>query len=136
MMVGMSLGEYPVRASIGVTDMARAAAFYEGVLGLAVVRVSPSADIAEGARVYAGGQGSLLNVFETPSAGSTRSTVATWYVDDLDEIVAELTAAGAEFVHYEGFGQDARGIGPRAGGGRIAWVEDPDGNTHAIESDS
>ncbi|KJQ53460.1 VOC family protein [Microbacterium sp. SA39] len=132
----MSLGEHPVRASIVVTDMARAAAFYEGVLGLAVVQVSPSADIAEGARVYAGGRGTLLNVFETPAAGSTRSTVATWYVDDLDGIVAELTDAGAEFVRYEGFGQDARGIGPRAGGGRIAWVEDPDGNTHAIEADS
>ncbi len=132
----MSLSEHPVRASIGVTDIARAAAFYEGVLGLAVERTIPSADIEAGARVYAGGQGTMLNVFETPTAGSTRSTVATWYVDDLDAVVAELTAAGAEFVHYEGFGQDARGIGPRAGGGRIAWVEDPDGNTLAIEADS
>ncbi|MDF2506670.1 MAG: hypothetical protein K0Q52_529 [Microbacterium sp.] len=36
---------------------------------------------------------------------------------------------------FYGFGQDDRGIGPRAGGGRIAWVEDPDGNTLAIETD-
>lgn len=135
-MVDMGLAEHPVGASIGVTDIERAAAFYEGVLGLAVGRAGPSADIEDGARFYACGQGTMLNVFETPTAGSTHSTVATWYVNDIDAIVAELTAAGADFVRYESFGQDARGIGPRAGGGRIAWVEDPDGNTLAIETDS
>lgn len=135
-MSDMGLADYPVRASIGVTDIGRAAAFYEGVLGLAAERSGPSAGIAEGARFYACGDGTMLNVFETPTAGSTRSTVATWYVDDLDAVVAELTAAGAEFVRYDGFGQNAAGIGPRAGGGRIVWVEDPDGNTLAIESDS
>ena len=132
----MALGDHPVRASIGVTDIKRAAAFYEGVLGLVAEGVGPSADIEGGARFYAGGQGAMLNMFETPTAGSTHSTVATWYVDDIDAVVAELTAAGAEFARYEGFGQDARGIGPRGGGGRIAWVEDPDGNTLAIEADS
>jgi predicted enzyme related to lactoylglutathione lyase len=39
---GISLPEHPVRASIGVTDLARAAAFYEGVLCLAVERTIPS----------------------------------------------------------------------------------------------
>lgn len=43
--------------------------------------------------------------------------------------------AGAELVRYQGFDQDERGIGPRAGGGRIAWVEDPDGNTLALETE-
>ncbi|WP_322410645.1 hypothetical protein [Microbacterium invictum] len=78
----------------------------------------------------------MLNVFETPNAGSTRATVATWYVDDIDAIVDELTAAGAELVRYDGAGQDDRGIGPRAGGGRIAWVGDPDGNILALETDT
>ena len=131
----MTLGDYPLRASIGVTDIQRSAAFYEGILRLVPASIGPSADIEGGARFYACGQGTMLNVFETPTAGSTRSTVATWYVDDLDAVVAELTAAGAELVRYEGFDQDERGIGPRAGGGRIAWVEDPDGNTLALEAD-
>ncbi|KJL23364.1 Glyoxalase-like domain protein [Microbacterium oxydans] len=131
----MTLGDYPVRASIGVTDIQRSAAFYEGILRLVPASIGPSADIEGGARFYACGRGTVLNVFETPTAGSTRSTVATWYVDELDAVVAELTAAGAEFVHYEGFDQDERGIGLRAGGGRIAWVEDPDGNTLALETD-
>lgn len=132
----MALGDYPVRASIGVTDIRRAVAFYEGVLGLVAESEGPSADIQGGARFYKAGQGTMLNVFETPTAGGARSTVATWYVDDIDAIVDQLSTAGAEFARYDGFGQDERGIGPRAGGGRIAWVADPDGNTLAIEADA
>lgn len=132
----MALGDHPVRASIGVTDIRRAVAFYEGVLGLVAESEGPSADIQGGARFYKAGQGTMLNVFETPTAGGARSTVATWYVDDIDAIVDQLSTAGAEFARYDGFGQDERGIGPRAGGGRIAWVADPDGNTLAIEADA
>lgn len=131
----MTLSDYPVRASIGVTDIQRAVAFYEGVLGLVSEHDGPSADIEGGARFYKAGQGTMLNVFETPTAGGTQSTVATWYVNDIDAIVDDISAAGAVFAHYEGFDQDERGIGPRAGGGRIAWVADPDGNTIAIEAD-
>ncbi|MBO1755048.1 VOC family protein [Allobranchiibius sp. CTAmp26] len=40
-----------------------------------------------------------------------------------------------EFVRYEGLPQDARGITDRAGGGRIAWFQDPDGNAFAVEAD-
>ena len=50
-------------------------------------------------------------------------------------IVDELTAAGVEFVRYDQLEHDARGITPRAGGGRIAWFQDPDGNTFALEAD-
>ncbi len=132
----MTLGGFPVRTSIGVTDIRRAVRFYEEVLGLVPEIVGWSADIEGGGRSYTAGQGTKLNVFETPTAGGTRSTVATWYVDDIDETVAALSIRGAEFLHYEGFGQDDRGIGPRAGGGRIAWIADPDGNTHAIEADA
>ncbi|MCS5717666.1 VOC family protein [Herbiconiux sp. CPCC 205763] len=131
----MALSDYPVRASIGVTDIGRAVLFYEGVLGLASDHAGPSAGIEGGARFYKAGLGTMLNVFETPTAGTTRSTVATWYVDDIDATVDELSSAGAEFARYEGADQDSRGIGPRAGGGRIAWVADPDGNTIAIEAD-
>ena len=41
-----------------------------------------------------------------------------------------------EFTRYDEFGHDAKGITPRAGGGRIAWFQDPDGNTFAIEADA
>ena len=70
-----------------------------------------------------------------PADGVRTATLATWYVDDLDHVVDELATAGVEIVRYEGLEHDARGITPRAGGGRIAWFQDPDGNTFALESD-
>lgn len=64
------------------------------------------------------------------------ATVATWYVDDIDQIIDELATAGVKFVQYVPLDHDARGITERAGGGRIAWSQDPDGNTFAVESES
>ena len=38
-------------------------------------------------------------------------------------------------THTEGLTADDKGISPRAGGGKVAWFTDPDGNTFAIEGD-
>lgn len=62
--------------------------------------------------------------------------MATWYVVDIDEVVDELTAAGVEFARYDELDHDPKGITARASGGRIAWFNDPDGNTFAIEADA
>ena len=132
----MPLSEFPLRASVAVSDIGRAVAFYEGKLGLEPLGSGPSAQIADGGRVYGSGGALALNVYQSLTAGTTSATLATWYVDDLDDVVDELAAAGVELVHYDGFGQDVRGIAPRAGGGRIAWIQDPDGNTFALESDT
>lgn len=131
----MPLSAYDLRTSIAVSDIQRAVAFYEGKLGLQVLQTGPSADIIGGSRVYASGGGPALNVYQSATAGKTDATLATWYVDDIDQIVDELASSGVEFVRYEQFESDARGISPRAGGGRIAWFRDPDGNTFAIEAD-
>ncbi|MEU4558624.1 VOC family protein [Actinoplanes sp. NPDC023936] len=132
----MPLDQYPVRASIAVSDIDVAVAFYEGKLGLPVVETGPSARIAGGSRIYGSGGGPALNVYQSTTAGTTEATLATWYVDDLDRVVGELTEAGVEFARYEQFEHDARGITARAGGGRIAWFRDPDGNTFAVEADA
>jgi catechol 2,3-dioxygenase-like lactoylglutathione lyase family enzyme len=131
----MTLGDFGLRASIAVSDIDLAVAFYEGRLGLRPTSSGPSADIPDGGRVYASGGGPALNVFQSGTAGQTEATLATWYVDDLDQVIGELIAAGVEPVRYDAFEHDARGITPRAGGGRIAWIQDPDGNTFAIEAD-
>ncbi|MET8231408.1 VOC family protein [Micromonospora sp. NPDC005298] len=131
----MPLDEFHLRASVAVSDIRMAAAFYEGKLGLRALRSAPSASIADGSRIYASGGGPALNVYQSVTAGKTDATLATWYVDDLDGIVDELTSAGVEFVRYEQFEHDAKGITARAGGGRIAWLQDPDGNTFALEAD-
>lgn len=131
----MPLSSYHVRTSIAVSDIQQAIAFYEGKLGLPVLRSGPSAAIADGSRIYGSGGGPALNVYQSVTAGKTPATLATWYVDDLDQIVDELVASGVEFTRYDQFEHDAKGITARAGGGRIAWFQDPDGNTFALEAD-
>lgn len=131
----MPLSAYELRTSVAVSDIRRAAAFYEGKLGLPLIRSAPSAHITDGSRIYGSAGGPALNVYQSSTAGTTEATLAVWYVDDLDAIVDELTASGVEFTRYEQFEHDERGITGRAGGGRIAWFRDPDGNTFALESD-
>jgi predicted enzyme related to lactoylglutathione lyase len=131
----MPLSAHHVRTSIAVSDIQRAVAFYEGKLGLRALQSSPSAHIADGSRVYASGGGPALNVYQSTTAGKTPATLATWYVDDLDAIVDEIVSAGVEITRYDQIDHDVKGITARAGGGRIAWFQDPDGNTFALEAD-
>jgi catechol 2,3-dioxygenase-like lactoylglutathione lyase family enzyme len=131
----MPLSNHHLRASIAVSDIQTAVAFYEGRLGLRALQSGPSARIAGGSRVYGSGGGPALNVYQSDTAGTTSATLATWYVDDLDQIVDELVSSGVEIARYPQFEHDPKGITARAGGGRIAWFRDPDGNTFAIEAD-
>ena len=125
----MSLSGYKLNASIAVSDMGRARDFYEGKLGL-----SAAGDQADGSRVYATGGETSLHVYPSPAhAGGSTATLATWYVDDVDRVVDDLGSGGVTFERYEGLTADERGISPRAGGGRVAWFKDPDGNTFAVE---
>jgi catechol 2,3-dioxygenase-like lactoylglutathione lyase family enzyme len=126
----MSLSGYRLNASIAVSDMDQAIEFYEGRLGLSAAQTG-----ADGSRIYASGGDASLHVYPSPAhAGKSTATLATWYVDDVDRVVDELGSRGVKFEHYEGVTTDERGISPRAGGGKVAWFKDPDGNTFAIES--
>jgi catechol 2,3-dioxygenase-like lactoylglutathione lyase family enzyme len=134
----MGLSGYRLNTSVAVTDMTQAEKFYEGKLGLSAVRTG-----ADGSKVYASGGDESLEVYPSPDhAGRSTATLATWYVDDVEQIVDELTSKGVTFEHYEGvlesgfdYGTDERGISPRAGGGKVAWFKDPDGNLFSIEGD-
>jgi catechol 2,3-dioxygenase-like lactoylglutathione lyase family enzyme len=125
----MSLSSYRLNASIAVSDMARARDFYEGRLGLATESAG-----ADGSQIYAAGGGASLHVYPSPAnAGMSTATLATWHVDDVERVVDELSSDGVTFEHYEGLTTDEKGISPRAGGGKVAWFKDPDGNTFAVE---
>ena len=132
----MSLSRYKLNASIAVSDMARASEFYEGKLGLPAASAG-----ADGSKIYESAGGASLHVYPSPpNAGRSTATLATWYVDDVEQMVDELTSNGVTFEHYEGvlesgfdYGTDEKGISPRAGGGKVAWFKDPDGNTFAVE---
>jgi catechol 2,3-dioxygenase-like lactoylglutathione lyase family enzyme len=126
----VSLSGYKVRASIAVSDIARAEEFYEGKLGLAATEVQP-----DESRIYACGGDTSLHVYASPGhAGKATSTLATWYVTDLEEVVDELGSRGVTFERYDDptLKADEKGI-HELGDGRVAWFKDPDGNTFALE---
>src|SRR5437763_1741407 len=106
----MPLSDFHLRASIAVSDIQSAVEFYEGKLGLQVLQSGPSADIADGSRVYGSAGGPALTVYQSIHAGKSPATMATWYVDDIEQIVDDLVAAGVEFARYDGFEHDAAGI--------------------------
>jgi catechol 2,3-dioxygenase-like lactoylglutathione lyase family enzyme len=129
----MSLSRYTVRASIAVADIARAAVFYEGKLGLAA-----GAEQSDESRIYACGGGTSLHVYESRAqAGRANTTLATWYVADLEDVVDGLASNGLTFERYDdpALKADERGI-HELPDGRVAWFRDPDGNTFAIEEGS
>jgi catechol 2,3-dioxygenase-like lactoylglutathione lyase family enzyme len=126
----VGLSSYKVSPSIAVSDMARAAGFYEGKLDL-----SGADDQGDGSRRYACGDGTALHVYvSAANAGRAPATVATWYVADLEQVVDELSVNGVSFERYDDprLHTDERGI-HILGGGKVAWFKDPDGNTFAIE---
>ena len=126
----MSLSAYRVRTSIAVSDLAQAASFYGGKLGL-----TAGEEQSDESRIYACGGGTSLHVYESPAhAGKASATLATWYVADLEDVVDELGSRGVTFEHYDDptLKSDTKGI-HELGNGRVAWFKDPDGNTFAIE---
>jgi catechol 2,3-dioxygenase-like lactoylglutathione lyase family enzyme len=126
----MSLSGKMVRPSIAVSDMARAREFYEGKLGL-----SPGEEQSDESRIYPCGGGTSIHVYVSPGgAGTGHETVATWYVEDLEQMVDELGTSGVTFERYDdpGLKVNEKGI-HELPDGRVAWFKDPDGNTFAIE---
>jgi catechol 2,3-dioxygenase-like lactoylglutathione lyase family enzyme len=115
---------------VAVSNMRHATDFYEGKLGLAAVKIE-----ADESRVYACGGGTSLHVHVSRAlAGRAASTLATWCVTDLEQVVRELTSNGVIFEHYNepGLETNADGIASTSDG-KIAWFKDPDGNTFAVE---
>jgi catechol 2,3-dioxygenase-like lactoylglutathione lyase family enzyme len=125
----MGLNSYKVSAQIAVSDIDRAADFYEGKLGLV-----PSPGVPGGGRAYPCGSGTVLYLYPAPAhAGKSAGTLARFDVEDIEGAVAELSQAGVRFERYdEPVKTDERGIHD-SGYGKVAWFRDPDGNTFALE---
>jgi catechol 2,3-dioxygenase-like lactoylglutathione lyase family enzyme len=126
----MSLSGCKVRTSIAVSDIARAAEFYERKLGLSATGSQP-----DESRIYACGGDTSLHVYASPAhAGRATATLATWYVADLEDVVEQLHSSGVTFEHYDdpSLKANEKGI-HELGDGRVAWFKDPDGNTFALE---
>ena len=117
------LKDHDSSAIVAVADLERARAFYSDLLGLDLAEEGGE----EGVLVYRTGATRLI-VYRSDHAGTNRANAAVWGVgDDLDPVVAVLEAKGAEFEHYPDIGR-LEGNVHHAGGMKLVWLKDPDGN--------
>ncbi|MGB9992734.1 VOC family protein [Massilia sp. SM-13] len=114
-------------ATIAVSDLARAHAFYGGTLGL-----QENGREGEEAVTYLSGSSQII-VYRSQYASSNKATSATWSVgDEIEEIVAALKARGVAFERYELPGLQLKGDIHVADTMKVAWFRDPDGNILSI----
>jgi catechol 2,3-dioxygenase-like lactoylglutathione lyase family enzyme len=120
----MDLGT--AHATIAVTDLERAKAFYGGTLGL-----TAREERSDGVTYESGGTWML--VYPSRFAGTNQATTMTFEVNDLEAVVTDLTGRGVTFEQYDfpGLQTDERGIA-EIQGERGAWFKDPDGNIIAV----
>ena len=123
------LKDHDSSAIVAVGDLDRARAFYGDVLGLELEEQGAE----EGVLVYRTGATRLV-VYQSSFAGTNRANAVVWGVGgDLPEIVAALEARGVAFEHYPDIGR-LEGNVHVAGGAKLVWLKDPDGNILHINS--
>ncbi|MBO3745277.1 VOC family protein [Streptosporangiaceae bacterium NEAU-GS5] len=115
----------PIMTFVPSTNLERARTYYDDVVGLTFVELTPFAC------VFASGD-VMLRVTKVDELRAQPFTVLGWEVADIAAEVARLQERGVEFLVFEGFGQDADGVWTAPGGAKIAWFHDPDGNTLSL----
>jgi predicted enzyme related to lactoylglutathione lyase len=112
-------------SGFSVDDLQRAKEFYGQTLGLDV-----SEEMGMLQLKVAGG----ANILVYPKDNHTPATftILNFPVDDIEQAVDDLTAAGVRFEQYEGdLETDEKGIF-RGQGPNIAWFKDPAGNILSV----
>ena len=119
------LSAAPIRAYIPASNVARARAFYEGVIGL-----KPKEEYAGGVIYECGGADVFL--YHTPNAGTSKASQAFWSVPDVESEVSHLKSRGVTFEEYDMPGFKMEHSIMTGGGARTAWFKDTEGNILAI----
>ena len=114
-------------SGIAVDDLTRAREFYGETLGLKATVLDEehhllNLELADGRAVL---------VYGKPDHQPANFTILNFQVDDIDQAVDGLAAAGVEFERYDGMPQDEKGV-MREGGPYIAWFRDPAGNILSV----
>jgi len=111
-------------SGFAVDDVQQAKEFYGETLGL---RVSEQYGLLT---LHIAGDRDVI-VYPKPDHTPASYTILNFPVDDIDKAVDELVGRGVEFLRYDGFDQDDRGIA-RGEGPYIAWFTDPAGNILSV----
>lgn len=115
--------------SFSVDDVRKAQTFYESKLGLETTLESADDDYAVLWLHLSGGSNVL--VYPKPDHIPASFTLLNFVVEDIDEVVDQLTSRGVGFLRYDQFGADHKGI-VRGPDRDIAWFSDPAGNNHSV----
>ncbi|MFL5047448.1 MAG: VOC family protein [Xanthobacteraceae bacterium] len=124
----MGLKDCKVGTLMAVSDLGEARRFYEDQLGLV-----PGEQEEEAVRYFCAEGTSIFVYLQPQNAGASSATLAGWTVDDLDQVMDELSSRGVHFERFDqpGITTDSRGVFDGSDF-RAAWIKDPDGNTMAI----
>ena len=114
-----------VVATLPVTDLERAKAFYRDTLGLDLLWENPASVR------FRCGEVSELSIFKRP-ATATEHTLAHFEVTDVEAVVRELEAKGVAFIDYDDGPLKTTDHIAQVGPARGAWFRDPDGNTLGV----
>jgi predicted enzyme related to lactoylglutathione lyase len=116
-------------SGFAVPDIDAARAFYGEVLGLEV------ADGGMGLLRIGLPGGTDVMVYPKDDHVPAVFTILNLAVADIDQAVDALAERGVEFLRYDGFDQDEKGIATGDEGPRIAWFTDPAGNILSMLQD-
>jgi catechol 2,3-dioxygenase-like lactoylglutathione lyase family enzyme len=120
---------FTLKFELAATDLARARAWYSGVLGL-------EPDDPDGEALVYRVEGTVFGIYPSESAGTNRATAMRLVVDDFDVARAELLSKGVVFEDYD-LGPDFRtvdGVLTSPDGERTSWFKDSEGNILALGS--
>ena len=123
------LGRYNALPTLPTSDLDRARAFYEGVLGLEPVETDN-----EGV-TYPAGAGRFL-VYPSAYAGTNKATAVAFQIpgEEFDQEILQLRAAGITLDTFEYEDAVWEGGVMTVGDMRGAWFRDPDGNIISVET--
>jgi|SRR5581483_10725752 len=107
-------------------DRIRATNFYRDTLGLTMRGEDAFAAVFEAGAT-------TIRIATVPDFTPHGHTMLGFFVPDVDTIVKALIGKGVIFLKFPHFPQDELGILSLPGGkGRVAWLQDPDGNILSI----
>jgi len=124
----MLLRDSAAFSGFSVDDLDAARAFYTDVLGL---QTSAEPVMNGVMHLHLGGGRDVIVYAKGAGHSPATYTVLNFPVPDVDAAVAELTARGVQFLHYDSPPTDETGV-MRAGGPLIAWFTDPAGNVFSV----
>lgn len=113
-------------SGFSVDDIEKAKAFYGDTLGIETEMTD------SGLALRIPGRRPVF-IYPKDNHEPATYTVLNFPVDNVDQAVDRLAAAGVEMEHYgPDFGQDAKGISRDPRGPAIAWFKDPAGNILSV----